>query len=152
MGIVEQYLLQLKTEKRRLRRTAVVLTALSLLVATGVSWNLRMTGVALANDACCGYEEHQHTDECLVQNIVCGYDVEPAAEIDEDMAFAPYEFDPILDSNSEGEPLHIHVDALMTILTISVILVHSASVWPNLSLLQGISIALWRVILSLLLP
>ena len=111
MGVVEQYLLQLKIKKRRLRRTAVVLTALSLLVATGVSWNLRMTGVALANDACCGYEEHQHTDECLVQNIVCGYDVEPAAEIDEDMAFAPYEFDPILDSNSEGEPLHIHVDA-----------------------------------------
>ena len=110
MGIVEQYLLQLKTEKRRLRRTAVVLTALSLIVATGVSWNLRMTGVTLANDACCGYEEHQHTDECLVQNIVCDYDVEPAAEIDEDMAFAPYEFDPILDSNSEGEPLHIHVD------------------------------------------
>ena len=110
MGIVEQYLLQLKTEKRRLRRTAVVLTALSLIVATGVSWSLRMTGVTLANDACCGYEEHQHTDECLVQNIVCDYDVEPAAEIDEDMAFAPYEFDPILDSNSEGEPLHIHVD------------------------------------------
>ena len=48
MGIVEQYLLQLKTEKRRLRRTAVVLTALSLIVATGVSWNLRMTGVTLA--------------------------------------------------------------------------------------------------------
>ena len=110
MGIVEQYLLQLKTEKRRLRRTAVVLTALSLIVATGVSWNLRMTGVTLANDACCGYEEHQHTDECLVQNIVCDYDVGPAAEIDEDMAFAPYEFDPILDSDSEGEPLHLHVD------------------------------------------
>ena len=51
MGIVEQYLLQLKTEKRRIRRTAVVLTALSLIVATGVSWNLRMTGVTLANDA-----------------------------------------------------------------------------------------------------
>ena len=58
MGIVEQYLLQLKTEKRRLRRIAVVLTTLSLIVATGVSWNLRMTGVTLANDACCGYEEH----------------------------------------------------------------------------------------------
>ena len=63
MGIVEQYLLQLKIEKRRWRRSAVVLTALSLLVAIGVSWNLRMTGITLVNDACCGYEEHQHTEE-----------------------------------------------------------------------------------------
>lgn len=124
MGIVEQYLLQLKTERRRLRRSAVFFTVLSILVVIGVSWNLRMTGVTLANDACCGYEEHQHTEECLVQNIVCGYneeklptgetgafDAEPAAEIDGDMEFVPDESeDPIPDSNSKEEYLHIHVD------------------------------------------
>ena len=63
MGIVEQYLLQLKSEKRRWRRAAAILTVLSLLVASGVSWNLRMTGVTIANGATCGQEEHQHTEE-----------------------------------------------------------------------------------------
>ena len=74
MGIVERYLLQLKTEKRRWRRAAVVLTALSLLVVAGVSWNLRMTGITLVNDACCGYPEHQHTEACLMPDSVpnCG--------------------------------------------------------------------------------
>ena len=125
MGIVEQYLLQLKTEKRRWRRAAVVLTALSLLVATGVSWNLRMTGVTIANGATCGQEEHQHTEECLMQNIVCGYDeedqsaketelssVEPAAETDEDTEMVTDELiDPIPNSNPEAaEQQHVHVD------------------------------------------
>ena len=74
MGIVEQYLLQLKIEKRRWWRSAVVLTALSLLVAIGVSWNLRMTGITLVNDACCGCEEHQHTEECYQDAIQCEYE------------------------------------------------------------------------------
>ena len=76
MGIVEQYLLQLNIEKRRLRRAAAILTVLSLLVAVGVSWNLRMTGITLVNDACCGYTEHLHTEECLAQNTVSDHDEE----------------------------------------------------------------------------
>ena len=64
MGIVEQYLVQLKTEKRRWRRAAAILTVLSVFVAMGVSWNLRMTGITLANDATCGQTEHRHTEEC----------------------------------------------------------------------------------------
>ena len=74
MGIVEQYLLQLKIEKRRWRHTVAILTVLSLLVAVGVSWNLRMTGITLANGAGCGYEEHQHSDECpFEKTLICGY-------------------------------------------------------------------------------
>ena len=75
MGIVEHYLVQLNIEKRRWRRTTAILTVLSLLVAAGVSWNLRMTAVTLANDACCGYEEHQHTEACLEKTaLICGCD------------------------------------------------------------------------------
>ena len=74
MGIVEQYLLQLNTEKCRWRRAAAILVVLSLLVATGVSWNLRMTGITIANGATCGQEEHQHTEECLMEKVlICGY-------------------------------------------------------------------------------
>ena len=61
MGIVERYLLKLNTKKRRFRRSVALLTALSLLVVMTVSWNLRQMGIAIANDACCGLEEHRHT-------------------------------------------------------------------------------------------
>ena len=86
MGIVEQYLLQLKSEKRRWRRAAAILTVLSLLVATGVSWNLRMTGVTIANGATCGQVEHQHTEECpMLKTLICGYDDEIATEAPADV-------------------------------------------------------------------
>ena len=82
MGIVEQQLLQLKNEKRRLRRAAAILAVLSLLVATGVSWKLHMTGITIANGATCGREEHQHTEECATEKVlICGYDEEIAAEV-----------------------------------------------------------------------
>ena len=64
MSFIEQYLLQLNTEKRRWRCAVVVLTALSLIVALVTVWNLRMTGITIANGASCGYEEHQHSEKC----------------------------------------------------------------------------------------
>lgn len=88
MRIVEQYLLQLKTEKRRWWRAAAILTALSLLVALGVSWNLRLTGITIANGATCGCEEHQHDQDCPWETVlICGYDTEgQSAEEDETAA------------------------------------------------------------------
>ena len=65
MSIVEQYLLQLNTRKRRWRRAVSILTALSLIVAFATVWNLRMTGITIANSASCEVEEHQHTEQCL---------------------------------------------------------------------------------------
>ena len=73
MGIVEQSFLQLNRKKRRFRRMVALLTMLSLVVVLTVSWNLRQTGVALANDACCGIEEHRHTEECPMEKVlICG--------------------------------------------------------------------------------
>ena len=75
MGFVEQYILQLNTEKQRWRRAVVILTVLSLIVALVTVWNLRMTGITIANDATCGYVEHQHTSECpMEKRLICGYD------------------------------------------------------------------------------
>ena len=65
MNLIEQYMLQLNTEKRLWRRAVAILTVLSLVVALVTGWNLRMTGVTIANSTDCGYEEHQHTEECL---------------------------------------------------------------------------------------
>ena len=72
MSVVEQYLSQLNTEKRRWRRAVAILTALSLIVALATVWNLRMTGVTIANEASCGYKEHQHTADCMQENdMIC---------------------------------------------------------------------------------
>ena len=74
MGIVEQYLSQLNTKKQRFRRSVTVLSVLSLLVILTVSWNLRQTGITIANSACCGYQEHQHTEECSAEKVlVCDH-------------------------------------------------------------------------------
>ena len=73
MSFVEQYLLQLNTAKRRWRRAVAILTALSLIVALVTTWNLRMTGVTIANGASCGQQEHQHTADCRRDGVLsCG--------------------------------------------------------------------------------
>ena len=73
MGIVEQYLLQLNTAKRRWWRAVSILTVLSMVVALVTVWSLRMTGVTIANSATCGIEEHQHTEECVPETVlICG--------------------------------------------------------------------------------
>ena len=81
MGIVEEYLLQLNTKKQRFRRSVAFLTVLSFLVVLTVSWNLRQTGIALANDAYCGMEEHRHTEECIPETgLICGYGIASPSE------------------------------------------------------------------------
>ena len=102
MGIVEQYLLQLNTSKRRFRRSVAFLTVLSLFVVMTVFWNLRQTGITIANDACCGLEEHQHTEGCILEKVlICGFDEEiPTEEATE----APTE------ESLEMSAEHIHTD------------------------------------------
>ena len=109
MGIVEQYLAQLNIEKRRLHRAAAILTVLSLLVAVGVSWNLRMTGITMANSAGCGWEEHQHVEECLTEGIlICGYDCEEQHE-EETAPPDGEETDAVIPEEEPAEE-HVHTD------------------------------------------
>ncbi len=49
-----------------------MLLALALLVATGVTWQLHSTGIALTNETYCGQEEHTHTEECYGTVLSCG--------------------------------------------------------------------------------
>ena len=82
MGIVERYLSKLNIKKQRFRRNVAFVAALSLLVVLAVSWNLRQTGIAIANDASCGMEEHQHDETCLPERIlICGNEAEEATEM-----------------------------------------------------------------------
>ena len=82
MGIVEQYLLKLNTKKMRFFYAVLFLSLMSILVVFAVLWNLRQTGITLANDASCGYKEHRHTEECaeLESVLICGFgEAEPTA-------------------------------------------------------------------------
>ena len=75
MSFIEQYMLQLNTQKRRWRHAVMILTALSFVVALVTVWNLRMTGVTIANGSTCGKIEHLHIDECYSEKVLrCEYD------------------------------------------------------------------------------
>jgi uncharacterized repeat protein (TIGR02543 family) len=99
MSFIEQYLLQLNTAKRWWRRAIVVLIALSLIVALVTVWNLRMTGVTMANGATCGQEEHQHTEECVAETALICEETEPT-HIHTDACYAA--------TYSCGQEEHIH--------------------------------------------
>ena len=120
MSFIEQYLLQLNTEKQRWRRAVVILTALSLVVALVTVWNLRMTGVTIANSASCGYEEHQHTEECIATTtLICGYDSTkaPTDEIGLDTVeatTAETEETTVATDATAPESIHTHTDECYT--------------------------------------
>ncbi len=103
MSFIEQYLLQMNTQKRRWQYAVVILTVLSLIVALVTVWNLRMTGVTIANSATCGYEEHQHTEQCMAEAaLICGYNLqETSAE----------EIVPDATKETDPESMHTHTDA-----------------------------------------
>ena len=87
-----------------------ILTALSLIVALATAWNLRMTGVTIANSAPCGREEHRHTDGCIQgYTLTCGKqehihstDCYPDTEADTE---GPLDWQQMFDLNPPGGDL-----------------------------------------------
>lgn len=49
-----------------------LLLVLSVFVSSGVLWGLRDTVITMVNEPMCGFEEHEHTDECYETRLVCG--------------------------------------------------------------------------------
>ena len=84
MRIVERWLSQFHIEKRRRQRLVPICVVLSLISALCVTWNLRLTGITMVNDAFCGMDEHQHSHECPTeQKLICGFpDLVDAASSD----------------------------------------------------------------------
>ena len=48
-----------------------ILPLLSLIVILGVFWWLKLTGITLAGEAFCGFDEHSHNEECVKLSLVC---------------------------------------------------------------------------------
>ena len=70
--IVGKILNRIKADRIRHRRVRLVLLVLSLFVATGVLWRLKITGITMTGEALCGQLEHLHTAQCLSTTEVCG--------------------------------------------------------------------------------
>ena len=49
-----------------------LLLVLSIFVSSGVLWELRDTVITMVNEPLCGIEEHEHTDECYENRLICG--------------------------------------------------------------------------------
>ena len=82
----------IRDRRHKARRYGLVMAVLALLTLLCVSWRLHQVGISMTADDelyHCGYEAHEHTEECYTDVLVCGYeegelenpvDPEPAAE------------------------------------------------------------------------
>lgn len=70
-NIIRQILKQIREDNAKRRRLRTVLLVLSLLVATGVVWQLKITGITMTGEALCGHLEHQHTESCVTKTLIC---------------------------------------------------------------------------------
>ncbi|MCD8035846.1 MAG: LPXTG cell wall anchor domain-containing protein [Clostridiales bacterium] len=71
-NIVKTYVEKFMAKRRRSHQMATLLLSMAIVISGGVFWQLRSTGLALTNETYCGLEEHQHTDECYEEVLVCG--------------------------------------------------------------------------------
>ena len=72
---------EVKKRSIRKRRMVSLITALSLLISSGVVWELRSIGITMVNDVGCGIEEHIHDESCYSQGLIC--EAEESADSDE---------------------------------------------------------------------
>lgn len=82
----------IRDRRHKARRYGLVMAVLALLTLLCVSWRLHQVGISMTADDelyHCGYEAHEHTEECYTDVLVCGYeegelenlvDPEPEAE------------------------------------------------------------------------
>lgn len=118
MGELGRFLKKLQLDSEKRRRAMAVLCALSLVVASGVSWALRIVGITMADVPSCGIPEHSHTQECYQSVLICGLE-EGALPETQAQTEAPPATEAVLAEGETGEapvppetqPPHVHTDA-----------------------------------------
>lgn len=72
---IKTYIQNLMNAKNRQRKHLYLFSVLALFVTVGVFWQLSLTGITITNEACCGLEEHEHTEDCIAERIlICDLD------------------------------------------------------------------------------
>lgn len=72
--LVKEYLDELNRRQKKNRRVAVAVLLLVVMVTGVVAGGLTQYGVAMTGTIKCGLEEHQHSDACYKEELICGYD------------------------------------------------------------------------------
>lgn len=67
----DAYLAQVNRSNRVRNEFRHTQRLLSLLVVLCVFWGLKLTGITMAGEAFCGMEEHIHSEECAVRELIC---------------------------------------------------------------------------------
>lgn len=68
---MKEYLNEWKSRQKKRRRTVIAVMILIVMVVGMVGSVLTQYGIAMTGNANCGIEEHQHTDACYENNLVC---------------------------------------------------------------------------------
>lgn len=74
MGTINNdYLGKHKKFRTDSKKLATVFLISAFVVAIIVFWWLKLVGITVTGEAFCGVDEHTHSDECYVSEIICGY-------------------------------------------------------------------------------
>ena len=65
------YAEQVKKARRSRRWYAAVLVVLAAMTVLSVNWTLRQRGLSMTREYICGLAEHQHTEDCYTQELIC---------------------------------------------------------------------------------
>ena len=107
MGSMEQKRAQMKSTSllRSERRRLISLLGVLVVVITAIA--LMVPAISMTRgDLICELEEHQHSDSCYEQVLVCGYDDESAVEAEHEHSDDCYEYRLVCE-----QPEHQHSDA-----------------------------------------
>lgn len=69
---MKNYIRALQLDRKKQRKLGLTLCVLSLFVAAGVFWQLRITGITMSDEPCCGLQEHVHSEACTEVRLICG--------------------------------------------------------------------------------
>ena len=82
-ALVQRYLRELKENSKKRHQLLYIICLLSCIVAGTVFWPLRLVGITMTDEACCGKLEHQHTADCISdKTLICGKEEGVVAEGD----------------------------------------------------------------------
>ena len=66
-----KYVNRVKHNREITRSVMMLLPILAIAIAIAVFWWLKLTGITMTSEACCGLEEHTHTAECFTDSYTC---------------------------------------------------------------------------------
>ena len=107
-----EYLSRHKNFRLKSRKLAALFFCVSLIVAAIVFWQLKLVGITVTGEAFCGLQEHSHSEECYLSELVCGFSEETTSfyettssqtSLNEETSFG-------FSETTEKTSTHVHVE------------------------------------------